>query len=182
MWHLIGRSVDAHLLIVHWGFLDACLDVLFIWDFDMLDYWWLILLHCLAYWFWFWHDCSDHFTCIHSPLYIAQLDMLIIWPVYYFDRLWAWCFVSLFVLIVVFSLILCVHEWYILLCLTVWCMTALPLHDCTPLRDCMPLVYVGRTSIPLPPNLLVSVIPFISVLTIASIRPFVCLLSVRAGD
>ena len=72
-WHLIGRSVDAHLFIVHWGFLDACLDVVFIWDFDMLDYWWLILLHCLAYWFWFWHDCSDHFTCIHSPLYITQL-------------------------------------------------------------------------------------------------------------
>ena len=91
MWHLIGRSVDAHLLIVHWGFLDACLDVVFIWDFDMLDYWWLILLHCLAYWFWFWHDCSDHFTCIHSPLYITQLDMLILWLVYYFDRLWAWC-------------------------------------------------------------------------------------------
>ncbi|RVW82086.1 hypothetical protein CK203_052462 [Vitis vinifera] len=41
-------------------------------------------------------------------------------------------------------------------------MTALPLHDC------MALVYVGRTSIPLPPTLLVSVIPFIPVLTIAS--------------
>ncbi|KAL6328431.1 hypothetical protein AAG906_038306 [Vitis piasezkii] len=32
----------------------------------------------------------------------------------------------------------------------------------------MSFVYVGSTSIPLPPNLLVSVIPFISVLTIAS--------------
>ena len=73
------------------GVLDACLDVVFIWDFNMLDYWWLILLHCLAYWFWFWHDCSDHFTCIHSPLYITRLDMLILWHVYYFDRLWAWC-------------------------------------------------------------------------------------------
>ncbi|RVW17759.1 hypothetical protein CK203_071829 [Vitis vinifera] len=36
------------------------------------------------------------------------------------------------------------------------------------LLDCMSLVRVGRTSIPLPPTLLVSVIPFISVLTIAS--------------
>ena len=79
-------------------------------------------------------------------------------------------------LIVAFSLILCVHEWYILLCLTIWCMTALPLHDC------MPLVYVGLTSIPLLPNLLVSVILFISVLTIASVRPSVYLLSDRARD
>ena len=55
----------------------------------IIDDW--ILLHCLVYWFWFWHDCSDHFTCIHSPLYITQLDMLILWLVYYFDRLWAWC-------------------------------------------------------------------------------------------
>ena len=52
-----------------------------------------------------------------------------------------------------------------------FCMTALPLHDC------MALVYVGRTSIPLPPTLLVSVIPFIPVLTIASVRPSVCLFS-----
>ena len=71
---------------------------------------------------------------------------------------------------------LCVHEWYILLCLTVWCMTALPLHDC------MPLVYVGLTSIPLLPNLLVSVISFISVLTFASVRPSMCLFSDWAKD
>ena len=79
-------------------------------------------------------------------------------------------------LIVAFSLILCVHEWYILLCLTIWSMTALPLHDC------MLLVYVGLTSIPLLPNLLVSVIPFISVLTITSVRPSECFLSDRARD
>ena len=176
MWHLIGRSVDAHILIVHWGFLDACLDVVFIRDFDMLDYRWLILLHWLAHWFWFCHACSDHFTCIHSPLYITRLDMLILWLVILFWPSLSMMLVSLFVLIVVFSLILCVYEWYILLCLIVWCMTALSLHDC------MSPVYVGFTSIPLPPNLLVSVILFISVLTIASVRPSVCLLSDRARD
>ncbi|RVW25524.1 hypothetical protein CK203_103507 [Vitis vinifera] len=37
------------------------------------------------------------------------------------------------------------------------------------LLDCLSLVYVGRIYIPLPPTLLVSVIPFISVLTIASV-------------
>ena len=42
------------------------------------------------------------------------------------------------------------------------------------LRDCMLLVHVGRTSIPLPLTLLVLVIPFILVLTIASVRPSVC--------
>ena len=140
---------------------DACLDVIFIWDFDMLIVltdlswlglqmpwfffyvsliylfetltcwlYWLILLHRLAHWLWFCHDCFDHFACIHSPLYITRLDMLILWLVYYFDHLWACCPCITIHLIVVFSLILCVHEWYILLCLTIWCMTALPLHDC----------------------------------------------------
>ncbi|RVW95509.1 hypothetical protein CK203_028729 [Vitis vinifera] len=52
-------------------------------------------------------------------------------------------FVSLFVLIVVFSLILCVHDDISELCLIACCMTALLL------RDCMLLVYVGLTSIPL---------------------------------
>ena len=124
-WHLIGRSVDAHLLIVHWGFLDACLDVVFIWDFDMLDYWWLILLHCLAYWFWFWHDCSDHFTCIHSPLYITQLDMLILWLVYYFDRLWAWCCITIRLDCRILAYLVCTWVTY----------PALPdcmMHDCPP--------------------------------------------------
>ena len=167
----------AHLLIIHWGFLDACLDVVFIRDFDMLDYRWLILLHWLAHWFWFCHACSDHFTCIHSPLYITRLDMLILWLVYYFGHLWACCLCISIHLIAVFSFILCVYIDDISeICLIVCCMTTLPLHDC------MLLVYVGLTSIPLPPTLLVSVIPFISVLTIASVRPSVCLLSDRARD
>ena len=83
-------------------------------------------------------------------------------------------FISLFILVVV---AFCVDMSDIpVLCLTVWCMTAFLLHDC------MLPIYVGRTYIPLPPTLLVSVIPFIPVLTIASVRPFVCLLSDRARD
>ena len=50
------------------------------------------------------------------------------------------------------------------------------------LRDYMSLVSVGRTYILLPPTLLVSVIPFFLVLTIASVRPSMCLLSDRAKD
>ena len=106
----------------------------------------------------------------HSAWHVDSLTCILFWSSL------SMMFASLFVLIVVFSLILCVHERYILLCLTVWCMTALPLHDC------MSSAYVGLTSIPLPPTLLVSVIPFISVLTIASVRPSVCLLSDRARD
>ncbi|RVW64881.1 hypothetical protein CK203_064810 [Vitis vinifera] len=49
------------------------------------------------------------------------------------------------------------------------------------LLDCMSFVRVGRMSILLPPTLLVSVIPFILVLTIASVRPSVCLLP-RVSD
>ena len=85
-------------------------------------------------------------------------------------------FISLFVLIFIFSLILCVHgdisEHRLIVC----CMTAIFLCDC------MPLVSVGSTFIPLPPILLISIIPFISALTIASVRPFVCLLPDRARD
>ena len=83
-------------------------------------------------------------------------------------------FVSSFILIVIAS----AWPWviYPVYCLTVCCMTTLLLHDC------MSPVYVGRISIPLPPTLLVSVIPFIPVLIIASVRPSMCLLSDRARD
>ena len=128
-----------------------------------------VLILILAWLFWSLH--MHALTIVyHSAWHVDSLTCILFWLS--LSRM----FVSLFVLIVVFSLILCVYEWYILLCLTVWCMTALPLHDC------MSLVYVGLTSIPLLPNLLVSVIPFISVLTIASVRPSVCLLSDRARD
>ena len=195
---LIGDSDTVIFFVLHWyiclryltwwlwwliridrGFRDSYfLCASLIYSFEVLICWlyWLIISYCLAHWSWFCHACSDHFTCIHSPLYITRLDMLILWLVILFWPSLSMMLVSLFVLIVVFSLILCVYEWYILLCLTVWCMTALPLHDC------MPSVYVGLTSIPLPPNLLVSVISFISVLTSASVRPSMCLFSDWAKD
>ena len=148
-----------------------------IYSFEVLICWlyWLIISYCLAHWSWFCHDYSDHFTCIHSPLYITQFDMLILWLVYPLDRLWAWCiYLSFFFYLFI---MVCVDMSDIpVLCLTVWCMTTLPLCDC------MLLVCVGRTYIPLPPTLLVSVIPFISVLTIASVRPSVCLLSDQTRD
>ena len=82
------------LICLDWGFrcrVFSCAALIY--SFEILTCWlyWSILLPCLAYWLWFFHDCSDHFTCIQSPLYITQLDMLILWVVYYFDRLWAWC-------------------------------------------------------------------------------------------
>ena len=89
-WHVDYDACLSWLRIpMPWFFL--CFIDIFVWDIDMLDYWWLIISYCLAHWFWFFHDCSNHFTCIHSLLYITQLDMLILWLVYYFDRLWAWC-------------------------------------------------------------------------------------------
>ena len=177
MWRLVSRSVDAHLLIAHWEFLMhawmlylfgiltcwlcwlICLDWdfqyhdfmcfidIFVWGIDMLVCCWLIVLYCLAHWLWFCHDCSGHLTCIHSPLYIIWLDMLIHLLVYYLDRPLSMMFISLFVLIVVFSLILCVHGDISEHCLIVCCMTAIFLCDC------MPLVSVGSTFIPLPPTL-----------------------------
>ena len=133
-------------ILIPW-FLLCFIDI-FDWDIDMLDYWWLILLLCLARWPWFCHDCSDHFTCMHSLLYIIRLDMLIHLLVYYFDHLWACCLCITIHLIVVFSIILCVYIDDISeICLIVCRMTALLLHDRVP------LVYVGRISIPLSPIL-----------------------------
>ena len=91
-------------------------------------------------------------------------------------------FPCLYVILIVFEhdvcitfhliVIVCMWTWviYPIFYLTACCMTALLL------RDCMSPVHVGHTSIPLPPTLLASVIPFISVLTITSVRPSVCLL------
>ena len=103
-WSKRGIQLDDQRMLISRlhieDYFDACLDVTFIWDFDMLDYWWLILLHCLAYWFWFWHDGSNHFTCIHSPQYITQLDMPIIIDcsscfAWYSDSVSSWLFCSL---------------------------------------------------------------------------------------
>ena len=171
MWHLIGRSVDAHLLIVHWGLLDACLDVVFIWDFDMLDYWWLILSPCLAHWFWFCHDCFDHFTCMHSLLYITRLDMLILWLVYYFDRLWAWWLYHYPSDCRILAYLVCTLMIY----LSPDCV----LHGCPPFAWLRVACLCGSYIYPLVSHSLVSVISFILVLAFASVRPCVCLYSDR---
>ena len=47
----------------------------------------------------------------------------------------------------ILAYLMCVHWWYI------WDLFDCVLHDYFPLRDCVPLVCVGRTSIPLSPTL-----------------------------
>ena len=72
----------------------------------------------------------DSFACILSQSSLSMLSLL------------------LFILIVMFSFSLCVDMDDILaLCLIPCCMTAIFLCDC------MLLIYVGHTSIPLPPTL-----------------------------
>ena len=83
--------IDLYWLRILMSWFLLCFIDIFVWDIDMLDYWWLIILHRLAHLLWFCHDCSDHFTCIHSLLYIIWLDMLIHLLVYYFNHLWACC-------------------------------------------------------------------------------------------
>ena len=111
------------------GFWDSYfLCASLIYSFEILTCWlyWLIISCCLAHWSWFCHDYSDHFTCIHSPLYITQFDMLILWLVYYFGHLWACCLCISIHLIVVFSFILCVYIDDISeICLIECCMTTL---------------------------------------------------------
>ena len=77
---------------------------------------------------------------------------------------------SLFVLIVIFLFSSCVDmDDIFVLCLTVCYMTVLILYDCMSLACVGPYIY-HLTFDPL-----VSVIPFILVLTFASVRPCVCL-------
>ena len=181
-WHSIGRSVDAHFLIAHWGYLMytrilylfetfdmlimmidlywlrilipcflLCFIDVFVWDIDMLGYWWLILSPCLAHWFWFCHYCFDHFTCIHSLLYITRLDMLILWHVYYFDRLWAWWLYHypsdcrILAYLVCTLMIYLSFAWLRVAWLPSFCMTACRLFMWVAhLSPCLPLSSLGH--------------------------------------
>ena len=198
MWHLIGWSVDVYLLISHWEFFYACLEIvlghwydwlsllglpmprffpcfiaIFVSDIDMVDCCWLIILRCLAHRLCFCHDCSDHLACIYSLLYIIWLYGLILMPVYYLDRLRSW---RLYHYSSWLSYLVCGHGDISVLCLIVCHMIVLFLHDC------MSFFHVGRTIIPFPPTLLVSVIPFILVLIFASVRSCVVCYSNQAKD
>ena len=110
---LIGDSDIVIFFVLHWyiclryltcwlwwliridrGFRDSyflCASLIYSFEILTCCLYWLIISYCLAHWSWFCHDYSDHFTCIHLPLYITQFDMLILWLVYPLDRLWAWC-------------------------------------------------------------------------------------------
>ena len=198
----MSRLVDTHILIAHWGFPSFHLghwhdwldwSIILIGDSDTVIFfvlhWYIRLRHwhagllmidliallstltlILSWLFWSLH--MHTLTTVHHSTRHADPLVGIL-----FDHLWA-CYLGITIhLIVVFSLILCVYIDDISeICLIECCMTALLL------LDCMSLVYVGRIYIPLPPTLLVSVIPFIPILTIASMRPSVCLLSDRARD
>ena len=179
-WYICLRYLTCWLcwlICLDWGFQYhdfMCFIDIFVWDIDMLDCCWLIILYCLAHWLRFlpWLSWSPHMHTLTTVYHlVGHVDS--------FAYIFSWSslsriFISLFHLIV----IACMCAWviYLVLYLTACRMTTFPL------LDCMSRVHVGRTSIPLPPNLLVSVIPFILVLTFASVRPSVCSLSNRARD
>ena len=158
-------------------FSKACLDVISIWDFDML-----IMLTDLSWlrfpipWFYVlrWYIRLRHrhvgLLLIDRLILLSTLIPILLWlfwslhmhtltSVYHLARhvdsficILSWSslsmmFVSLFILIVVYSLILCVHDDIFEFLLIACCMTALFLCDC------MLLVRVGRTPIPLSPTL-----------------------------
>ena len=102
------------LIRIDRGFRDSyflCASLIYSFEILTCCLYWLIISYCLAHWSWFCHDYSDHFTCIHSPLYITQFDMLILWLVYPLGRLWAWCSYHYSSWL---SRLVCIHEWYIL--------------------------------------------------------------------
>ena len=113
----------------------------------------MIVLIALHVWIHFYipFGSTYWFTCLYIILIVFEHDVCITFHLIVIVCMWTWVI-------------------YPILCLTACCMTVLLLHDC------MSLVHVGHTSIHLPPTFLVSVILFIPVLTIASVRPCVCLL------
>ena len=133
-----------------WQFF-SCFIAIFVWDIDILimliDHLTLLSIMTLI------------FPCLFWLLHMYRLTIV--------DHLiWHDCFSRLYIILIImehatichifFSISLCVDlDDRYLFCMTVCYMTSL--IPC----DCMLFVYVGRTSIPLPPNLLVSVIPFI---------------------
>ena len=121
-----------------------------LYPFPTLTCWWywLILLIVLAYWF-----CSCHDYPTHFDMYVHFFVSLICFSVDYLACILSWSYLNLlslllFILIVIFLFSLCVEmDDILVLRLTACCMTALFLSVC------MLLVYVGHTSIPLPPTL-----------------------------
>ena len=133
----MSLSVGTHFLIAHWGFPSFHLghwhdwldwSIILIGDSDIVIFfvlhwyiclryltcwlYWLIISCCLAHWSWFCHDYSDHFTCIHSPLYITQLAML-----FSLTGILSWSSFEHDVHIAIHPdsrSFLCGHEWYIL--------------------------------------------------------------------
>ena len=141
---LVCSITDCTLIALDIIILDACLVIIFIWDIAMLiDY-----LACLSIVTLIlpWLLCSPH-------MYRLIIIYLLTWCVDSLARILSWSSLSmlsltLFTLIVIFLLSLCVDIVDIFaLCLTACCMTTLFLCDC------MSLVCVDRTSIPLPPTL-----------------------------
>ena len=125
-----------------------------------------VLILILAWLFWSLH-MHTLTTVYHSAWHVDSLTCILFWSSL------SMMFVSLFVLIVVFSLILCVHWWYI------WALPDCVLHDCPPLAWLHVACLCGSHIYPLISHSLVSVTSFITVLTFASVRPCVCLYSDR---
>ena len=201
-WSKRGIRLDDQWMFISWlhikDFSEACLDVISIWDFDML-----IMLTDLSWlrfpkpWF---YVLRWYIRLRHKHVGLLLIDRLVLLRTLIPILLWLFWSLHMHTLTSVYHLarhVDSLSDLYIILtvfehdvrftihldcrdksefCLIACCMTTLLL------LDCMLLVYVGRTSVPLPPNLLVLVIPFISILTIASVRPSVCLLSNRASD
>ena len=165
------------LICLDWDFQYhdfMCFINIFVWDIDMLDCCWLIVLYCLAHWLWFWPEFFFFFWSPHMHTlttvyrlawYVDSLACILFWSSFEHD-------VCITIpLIVVFSLILCVDMMIYLS--TAWLHVAwLPSSAWLSVAcSCGSRIY------PLISNPLVSIISFISVIIFASVRPCVCLYS-----
>ena len=122
---MLIMMIDLSWLRILMPWFLLCFTDIFVWDIHMLVYWWLILLPCLAHWFWFCHDCSDHFTYIHLPPYIFWFDMLTHLLVYSLDHLWAWCLYHYSSDCRILAYLVCGHDDISEFCLIACRMTAL---------------------------------------------------------
>ena len=180
---MLLTTIRSSWLRIPWWLLSLCFIAIFVGNIDMLI---ALITYLASFSIVILMFAMIVLVALHVYIHfltwcnIDSFRYRLIWHVGSLACISSWSSLSMMYICITFHpiVIACMCAWveYPTLYLTACYMTALPLHDC------MSLVYVGRTSIPLSPTFLVSIIPFIPVLTIASVRPSMCLLFDRARD
>ena len=202
MWHLMSQSVDTCLLIAYWEFLmslDACSDIVFVWDIDMLimmiDLSWLRILRYLFFLCFiviFVWDINILIVSINHLVLLSIVIMIFAMIVLIALHLWIhFCisfdltcqFSSLYIILIIFEHDICItihpdrYSLYVYMSDIFCTLLDYMLHDYLSSAWLYVICPCGPHIYPFISNPLVLVISFISILTFASVRSCVCLFS-----